>query len=154
MASTDFTLLALAGVGHRGGRAFGFASCNRCVGAAEGMNVLREERVVTGDTENADPNNGSSAGVAYECGVTNVEYTEFQRLGISDQAVAEGSEQSAFPANTNILYVGAPHARRLRALACGRLLWVRCVRGLQGCGRRRTRCGAAWRTAAAPRCRA
>lgn len=31
---------------------------------------------------------------------------EFERLGISDQPLHEGSSQSAFPANTNILYVG------------------------------------------------
>jgi hypothetical protein len=31
---------------------------------------------------------------------------EFERLGIRDQPLHEGSSQSAFPANTNILYVG------------------------------------------------
>jgi hypothetical protein len=113
MASTDFTLLALAGIGHRGNRAFGFVSCNRVVGAAEGMNVLREECIRTPSgtcshpgNENINPNNGVAPAV-FACGISNVEYTEFQRLGISDQAVEEGSNESAFPANTNILYVGA-----------------------------------------------
>jgi UTP---glucose-1-phosphate uridylyltransferase len=113
MASTDCTLLALAGIGHRDGRAFGFASCNRCVGAAEGMNVLREARHHSGGGLGGARTNGAhvevegGVGVEFEYGVTNVEYTEFQRLGIKDQAVREGSNESAYPANTNILYVGA-----------------------------------------------
>lgn len=41
MAGVDTTLLALAGTGFSGRRAFGFMSCERVVGAAEGMNVLR-----------------------------------------------------------------------------------------------------------------
>lgn len=99
MAATDCTLLALAGTGHAKHRSFGFASCNRAVGASEGMNVLRR-------VKKAAPLNGSSeTAVEYEYGVTNVEYTEFTRLGIEDKA-AEGGTESAFPANTNILYVG------------------------------------------------
>ncbi len=43
---------------------------------------------------------------AYEYGITNIEYTEFQRLGICDEAQAGGSRLSKFPANTNVLYVG------------------------------------------------
>lgn len=100
MAATDCTLLALAGTGHPSRRAFGFASCNRAVGASEGMNVLQRRR-------RAQSAAGSGqARVQYEYGVTNVEYTEFTRLGIEDKA-AEGGAESAFPANTNILYVGA-----------------------------------------------
>jgi hypothetical protein len=41
MAGVDTTLLALAGTGFSSRRAFGFMSCERVVGAAEGMNVLR-----------------------------------------------------------------------------------------------------------------
>jgi hypothetical protein len=37
--------------------------------------------------------------------VANVEYTEFERLGVPDEAAA-GSALSRFPANTNVLYVG------------------------------------------------
>lgn len=47
----------------------------------------------------------------YDYAITNVEYTEFERLGIEDVAV-EGSNHSVFPANTNILYVGLERARR------------------------------------------
>ena len=142
MAATDCTLLALAGTGHRGRRAFGFASCDRVVGAAEGMNVLRRERVPvsqhSGDrghhaaARDADENSsaasngaargsgsgaGGDSGYEYHYGVTNVEYTEFQRLGIQDVAIGDGSNQSCFPANTNILYVGA-----LSVLDCDVLL--------------------------------
>jgi hypothetical protein len=45
LAGTDSTLLALSGLGYMGGKLFGFASCPRAVGAAEGMNVLAERRV-------------------------------------------------------------------------------------------------------------
>lgn len=45
MAGQDTTLLALAGEGLRGNHAFGFASCERVVGAAEGMNVLLKQRL-------------------------------------------------------------------------------------------------------------
>lgn len=103
MASTDCTMLALAGTGHAGGRTFGFASCNRAVGASEGMNVLMRRR--------SRRPGGAAAGKGaweYEYGVTNVEYTEFQRLGIDDVATEAGGTESCFPANTNILYVGAP----------------------------------------------
>lgn len=41
MAGMDTTLLALAGTGVSRQRAFGFMSCERAVGAAEGMNVLQ-----------------------------------------------------------------------------------------------------------------
>ena len=43
MAGCDNTLLALAGCGQAAGAAFGFASCERAVGAAEGINVLVHE---------------------------------------------------------------------------------------------------------------
>lgn len=99
MAATDCTLLALAGTGHSSHRAFGFASCDRAVGASEGMNVLQRRKKAPRD------NGGGEGVVEYEYGVTNVEYTEFTRLGIEDKAV-EGGSESAFPANTNILYVG------------------------------------------------
>jgi hypothetical protein len=44
MAGCDTTLLALAGTGFSARRAFGFMSCERVVGAAEGMNVLQVSR--------------------------------------------------------------------------------------------------------------
>ncbi len=94
MAGMDSTLLALAGTGYADSRSFGFASCERAVGAAEGMNVLAETRL-------QQPGGGTEWGY----NVTNIEYTEFERLGISDEP-AEGSQFSRFPANTNVLYIG------------------------------------------------
>ncbi|MEW5314809.1 MAG: hypothetical protein WDW38_006278 [Sanguina aurantia] len=49
LAGTDTTMLALAGSGFEKRRAFGFMSCERAVGAAEGMNVLQEQRVSRGE---------------------------------------------------------------------------------------------------------
>lgn len=59
----------------------------------------------------SDPKHPQGGRWEYEYAITNVEYTEFERLGISDQAVDEGSTHSVFPANTNILYVGLRAAR-------------------------------------------
>ncbi len=55
LAGTDSTLLALSGAGHMGGKLFGFASCPRAVGAAEGMNVLAERRVPVPPEQGAQP---------------------------------------------------------------------------------------------------
>ena len=44
-------------------------------------------------------------GCEHSYNVTNVEYTEFEKLGISDEC-AQDSQYSRFPANTNVLYVG------------------------------------------------
>lgn len=49
LAGTDTTMLALAGSGFEKRRAFGFMSCERAVGAAEGMNVLQEQQVSRGE---------------------------------------------------------------------------------------------------------
>lgn len=129
MAGTDTTLLALAGAGFPARRAFGFASCERAVGAAEGMNVLAaERRLEPADAAAAAPASGASSGAtpsgseasssssstdaadvqrySWRYRVTNVEYTEFARLGLADASVDEASERSVFPANTNVLYVG------------------------------------------------
>ncbi len=51
----------------------------------------------------------------YEYGYTNIEYTEFDRLGISDQPVDGTSRRSVFPANTNVLYVGLAAAEQVSA---------------------------------------
>jgi hypothetical protein len=102
MAGQDNTLMALAGAGVAGRRAFGFASCERVVGAAEGMNVLLQQAL---------PAAGAAAR-RHSYHVTNVEYTEFERLGIEDKAAADGSSLSLFPANTNVLYVGLAEVER------------------------------------------
>ena len=93
LAATDNTLLALAGIGTTGSKAFGFVSCARSPGAAEGVNVLLERRVV-------DKTTGASA---YEYHVSAMEYTEFGRLGIPDVACERSG--NAFPANTNVMFV-------------------------------------------------
>ena len=97
LAGTDTTLLALAGAGYADGRCFGFASCERRAGAAEGVNALVERRLVRPD----------GRGHEYAYNHTNVEYTEFGRLGVADEcAEGGGGEYSRFPANTNVLYIG------------------------------------------------
>ena len=95
MAGQDSTLLALGGAGVLGDKAFGFASCERVVGAAEGMNVMLRETDKMGNTT---------------CRISNVEYTEFTKHGIEDKAV-NGSNHSLFPANTNVLYLGLDHVK-------------------------------------------
>ncbi|CAD7695210.1 unnamed protein product [Ostreobium quekettii] len=102
LAGTDTTLLALAGAGYSQGKAMGFASCERVVGASEGMIVLRHESM---------PPEGSHP-PSHKYGLTNIEYTEFERLGITDTAVEGGSSTSCFPANTNILYIGLEATRQ------------------------------------------
>lgn len=94
MAGQDSTLLALGGQGISGNKAFGFASCERVVGAAEGMNVVLKETTKC--------QNGIEKST-YR--ISNVEYTEFSKMGIEDKGV-NGSSYSLFPANTNVLYLG------------------------------------------------
>lgn len=89
IAGTDYGILAFLGFGFIGKKSFGFASCRRMVHAAEGMNVLVER------SEESD----------YSYCISNVEYTDFEKKGIQDVPVNEGSYYSAFPANTNILFV-------------------------------------------------
>lgn len=83
IAGTDYGLLAFVGVGQQSDKAFGFASCPRQVGAAEGVNVLIEQEGFC---------------------LTNVEYCDFKKLGIEDKPQEEGSPYSWFPSNTNILF--------------------------------------------------
>jgi UTP---glucose-1-phosphate uridylyltransferase len=109
MAGQDRTLLALAGEGLLGQRAFGFASCERVVGAAEGMNVLLRERVTETRSHHrmSDSSNGARNGnQTYSYRVTNVEYTDFERFGIEDKPSEIGGSYSLFPANTNVLFIG------------------------------------------------
>ena len=109
MAGQDKTLFALAGEGLQGEKAFGFASCERVAGAAEGMNVMLRETICDKDGKDKT-----------FCRITNVEYTEFQRLGIEDKS-EHGSQFSPFPANTNVLYLGIPHVEQVvrRGIASG-----------------------------------
>lgn len=101
MAGQDRTLLALGGHGVSGNKAFGFASCERVVGAAEGMNVVLKETI-----RNKDGTQKSTFRLS------NVEYTEFSKMGIEDKGV-NGSSYSLFPANTNVLYLGLKHVENM-----------------------------------------
>lgn len=87
IAGTDWGLLAFLGLGFQGDYSFGFASCDRLVNAAEGMDVLVET-----------PQEGG-----FFHSITNVEYTDFAQRGIHDVPAKEGSPYSVFPSNTNIL---------------------------------------------------
>ncbi|CAN8254491.1 unnamed protein product [Cochlearia groenlandica] len=90
VAATDVTLLALAGIGLRHKKKLGFASCKRNAGATEGINVLMEKKNLDGK---------------WEYGISCIEYTEFDKFGISNKSSSSNSLQADFPANTNILYV-------------------------------------------------
>ncbi|XP_040380381.1 UTP--glucose-1-phosphate uridylyltransferase 3, chloroplastic isoform X2 [Oryza brachyantha] len=90
VAATDLTLMALAGMGLRHDKKLGFASCERRTGATEGVNVLIEKERQDGQ---------------WAYGITCIEYTEFEKYGIPEPTVTNGSFQASYPANTNILYV-------------------------------------------------
>ena len=93
IAGTDNNLLAFCGLGSGNAAAnetkiFGFASCQRRVNAAEGMNVLVEKKAALG----------------YDYGTTCIEYTAFSKAGVEDTPVKPGSLYSQFPCNTNLLF--------------------------------------------------
>ncbi|KAM3375870.1 UTP-glucose-1-phosphate uridylyltransferase 3, chloroplastic isoform X2 [Capsicum galapagoense] len=95
VAATDVTLLALAGIGLRQGKKLGFASCKRNAAATEGINVLIEKKNLEGK---------------WTYGISCIEYTEFDKFGMTDNPFSSYSLQDEFPANTNILYVDLPSA--------------------------------------------
>ena len=88
VAATDYGLLALLGYGIAHHKKIGFLSCERAVGAAEGMNLLIEKEVQG----------------QYEYALSNVEYTEFPRYNLKDSPRSENSPYSIYPSNTNILF--------------------------------------------------
>jgi hypothetical protein len=94
LAASDRNLLALVGIGLDEGKVMGFASCPRVVGAAEGMNVVRMTLEPSGPVAT----------------LTNVEYTDFTKVGWRDEPTAPGSPYSAFPSNTNILFLNLQKA--------------------------------------------
>lgn len=96
VAGTDYGLSALAGWGSHYKKSFGFASCPRLLGTAEGMNVLIESKV----------------GHAHEYKITNIEYTEFEHRGVHDKPEFPGSPYSRFPANTNILFINLEEIKK------------------------------------------
>lgn len=90
IAGIDHTLLAFTGEGFLHDYTFGFMSCPRFVNASEGTLVLLEKH---------NPKGG------YDYCISNIEYTEFDSCGIADVPAKPDSPYSAFPANTNILFV-------------------------------------------------
>lgn len=89
LAGTDYGLLAFHGCGILSDQLFGFSSCPRLLNTAEGMNVLIEKHLDDG----------------YEYCISNIEYPDFVKKHIKDVSEKPGSPFSAFPANTNILFV-------------------------------------------------
>lgn len=89
IAGTDYGLLALPGCGLLYDQLLGFASCPRLLNTAEGMNVLIERK--TNDE--------------YEYCISNIEYPDFVKKHIKEIPEKLGSPFSAFPANTNIIFV-------------------------------------------------
>lgn len=89
IAGVDYNLLAFTGIGFKNDKAFGFCSCARRLNTAEGMLILIEEETKNG----------------YSYAISNIEYTDFIKKGIQDLPIEKGSIYSAFPANTNILFI-------------------------------------------------
>lgn len=83
----DLGYLPLLGIGSQG-KKMGFASCPRKVQSPEGMNVFCRLQ----------------KGNIYEQGITNIEYTDFEKYQIQDKKT-ESNFFSVYPANTNILFV-------------------------------------------------
>ncbi|MBS0621774.1 MAG: UTP--glucose-1-phosphate uridylyltransferase [Verrucomicrobia bacterium] len=86
VAGIDLGILALLGEGMRGNYTFGFAACQRRVGAPEGT-LVHFERT---DGEH---------------GISDIEYVQFSQYGLQDAPVSQGSLYSQYPANTNILFL-------------------------------------------------
>lgn len=87
IAGTDGGLLAFIGVGCKKDKAFGFLSCERRVGSAEGVLVL----MYTSNQKHC-----------YR--ISNLEYTDFEKHGIQDYPENKGSLYSFYPSNTNLLF--------------------------------------------------
>ncbi|MBP9841363.1 MAG: UTP--glucose-1-phosphate uridylyltransferase [Simkaniaceae bacterium] len=83
VASTDYGILAL--MGYSQGKSMGFASCPRLVHAKEGMNIKKAFK----DRK----------------ALSNIEYCDLKRYGISDEPRSPDSKYSQFPSNTNILFI-------------------------------------------------
>lgn len=97
IAGIDYGLSAFQGWGSQRNKSFGFASCQRYLNTAEGMDVLVEKDTVDG----------------VEYSITNIEYTEFEHYGIKDIPSNAGGVYSEFPANTNLLFVNLKFVREL-----------------------------------------
>ncbi len=86
IAGEDDGLISFVGVGKKHEKIFGFASCERVVNAAEGILVqIKKENSI---------------------GISNIEYTDFEKIGFVDKPLTKGI--SEYPANTNLLFVDLP----------------------------------------------
>lgn len=88
IAGIDDGILAFCGWGLKNDKGFGFLSCERLVGAAEGVLVLAEEK---NDHQ-------------FNYRITNLEYTDFERFGFKDEPKSRENNYSLYPSNTNILF--------------------------------------------------
>lgn len=99
LAGLDANLLAFPGKGFESDKGFGFLSCERLIGSAEGVLVLTRD----GDKEES----------CYK--ISNLEYTDFEKYGVKDQPYNESSIYSLYPSNTNILFFDIYKIRKLIA---------------------------------------
>jgi hypothetical protein len=90
IAGLDYGLLSLLGYGIKHEKKFGFSTCNRPVGSASGMLVLKEIKKSQG-----------MKGFFY----SNIEYSDFQKWYIEDKPLEKGGKDSEYPANTNTLFI-------------------------------------------------
>ena len=95
IAGLDDNLLALAGMGIKEKKSFGFLSCPRLCGSSEGMNVLLQSKNEDG----------------FHSTITNIEYTDFAARGIEDKPV-HGKPYSLYPSNTNILFASVKDIKK------------------------------------------
>ncbi len=88
LAGIDSGLLSFLGYGVSQQMHFGFASCPRLLQAAEGVNVLIERKYASHK----------------EVLLTNIEYCDFQKFGITEAPLKDNSPYSRYSSNTNILF--------------------------------------------------
>lgn len=89
LGGVDSGLLALAGMGVQFGKSMGFLSCKRLLNSPEGMNVVIESQ--------------NAARFSYS--LTNIEYTDLTLFPDGESPEEPGSPFSAYPSNTNLLFV-------------------------------------------------
>lgn len=88
LSGLDYALLALLGHGISHDMDFGFLSCDRLLGAKEGICVLVEEK-----NENH-----------FSYFLTNIEHCDLEKRGFEDLPDESNQSISQFPSNTNILF--------------------------------------------------
>lgn len=90
LGATDSNLLMLIGKASMTRKSMGFLSCERLLNSAEGVNVLCKEIKHPKTTD-------------YK--ITNIEYTDFVKMGVQETPLEKESPFSLYPANTNIFVV-------------------------------------------------